>query len=238
MAPLTWFETSARDRLAEAGTALFELRRTLQRELTDARRYSDPDLTPEGQRRRQGDLAEAARAKAAPQLEQLRTQVRDDSEALQRWASENRPAIGEDAAALARAWDGVKVRLDAGMNLPQILASADRGTVLAVQEFAPAWLEAAAFATSSHGLAAGEYVPPDGSGLRRQVDDRLLTITTGDEQLSVAVRREADAAVAGFEPLADHTSALIRGDSGAAEAGMTAAIEAQMGAAAAAAGLA
>jgi len=243
-----WDAQAAQTRLAAAGKALFELRRGLQAELTTAKQWTNPEITQQSiqslppllaqmeirvkndsETKRRGELAQAVRDRFAPQLAQLQAQVKSDSETIEAFAAKERPTMGADAVALQKAtmaWDGVKVRLDAGMNVREILAGADRDTVLAVAEWAPAWLEAKHYSGSKRGLADGPYEPPNLDGLHRSIDDRLAQVVSGDEALSLTLARDAKVAVAGFQPLADHTAALTRNEAHAQTSGMEAALNA------------
>lgn len=227
-----WDAQAARTRLDEAGQRLFELSNSLRTELHDTRSYTDPGMNADGLQRRRGELVRGVRERYAPQLEQLTRQVSQDAAAVAAWATQNRPTIGEDAVALQRAsmaWDGVRARLDAGMRLQQVLATASRVEVLAIAEWGPALLEAQHFAGSDHGLAAG-YERPDLANFRRSVDDRLAEVLDedGDASISLGLTREAEIAVAKFQPLADNAAALVRGDAGAVEAGLEAAIRSRI----------
>jgi len=245
-----WDAQAARTRLNEAGKALFELRRGLQAELTTAKQWTNPEITQQSlqglppalaqmelrvkndsETKRRGELAQAVRDRFAPQLAQLQARVKNDSETIEAFATKERPTMGGDAVALQRAqmrWDQVKTRLDAGMPMRQILASADRDTVLAVAEWAPAWLEAKHYASSKHGLADGPYEPPNLDGLHRSIDDRLAEVLDedGDEAISLGLVREAAVAVAGFQPLAEHAGQLVRNEAHAQTSGMEVALNA------------
>lgn len=199
----------ARERITGARQRLFELRRALEAELLRARAFQSADYSAEGLAKHRGELADRARAKYAPQLEQIQAQVRYDAETIDRWASARRPKLSDDAVTLQRAqmrWDGVRQRLDAGMPMRQVLAGADLDTVLAIQEWGPAYLEAQAYSARDKSAA---FAPPNPEGLSSAITARLLEVADADTRWALAAQQDAATAVGGFAPLAEHASTLL-----------------------------
>lgn len=199
----------ARERISGARQRLTQLRRALETELQEARAYHSPDYTPEGLANRRQELADQVRAKYAPQLQQLQAQVSNDAETLTSWAEKHRPRLADDAVALQRAqirWDGVRAQLDAGKPMRAILASADLDTVLAIAEWAPAWMEAQAYANRRHGEPPATV---DTNALHSAITARLTEVASPDARWALTAQQEAQAASGGFTPLADHARSLL-----------------------------
>jgi hypothetical protein len=143
---------------------------------------NDRDLTLEGNANRRAQLERAAREKYLPLITELSEQVSEDVQLLRKWADSQRPATPGDAVGLQKlqiAWDRVRAKLDAGMCLPKIIASADEATLWAIREWAPDWLEAENYkATPSDQRGLG-YTDPGTGWIGRAVDARSPSLPVG-----------------------------------------------------------
>ncbi|WNB84531.1 hypothetical protein [Cellulomonas sp. ATA003] len=206
---------AARQRVSTARSRLTELHKQLDDALHAARTHRDPNLSDEGLGNKQRELTQRAHDTIGPQIKQLQAQVHGDADTLRRWAEDARPKVGDDATSLMRhqvAWDRVRMRLEAGMPMQQILTTATREEALAIREWAPAWMDAQTYNAAQHGgLSAGLYSPPDTTGLMRSIDDRLAAIEGGQVAAAIAAAREAEVVVAGVEPIVRHLDTLAAG---------------------------
>ena len=212
---------AAAARIASAKADLLSLHRSLDAALVAARSYTDPDLNANGLQARREQLAEAARKAAAPALEQLRAQVTSAAETLATQATAGLPKFGADAAAIARSqhkWDQVRMRLDAGMPMRDVLANADVETALAIQEWGPAYAEAKAYRPPTLGESMGDQKAPDHGPLMHSVDTRLAQLTGPDAVAALAASHNAVGVAAYFGPQMKHMDAVIAGiNSGSTE---------------------
>jgi hypothetical protein len=206
---------NARERVAGARARLTDLNRTYQAALAAARAHQDPNLSPEGLANRQRELTEQVHRQHRGQFEQLRAQINSDVDTLRRWADSARPQVGTTPADLQRAqvaWDRVRMRLEAGMTLPQVLATATQDEALAVREWAPTWLEVNAFvAHSKAGGPRAAFEAPDPAAVMRSADARLAEINGGEVVQAFTALREAEAVAAGAAPLLQHAEHVAKG---------------------------
>ena len=217
----------ARERISTARQRISDLSRQLSSDLQAARNFHSPDYTFEGLEKQRRELADTARTKHRQAFEQLQSEVQSDRETVARWAEQKRPRLADDATALQRAqmaWDGVRMRLDAGMSWQALIQGADEPTLLAVQEWGPAWIEAQSYRERQPGQPAAEVDP---QALRSAVDARLLEVSTGEARWALQAESEASVAAGGFEPMARHAQALL---SGGPTDSLSAALEAHYGA--------
>lgn len=200
----------ARERIRTAPQRVSALSRELTEDLARARAFTSSDYSPEGLVKQREMLAEAARNKHRAAVERLRREVDSDRETIARHAREARPRLGDDAVSLQRAqmaWDGVRDRLAAGMSWQAILAGADERTVLAIEQWGPAWMEAQAHRDAQQ----GQPVRYDPAPLQSAIHARLLEVADRDARTALAAEADAAEAVAGFEPMENHVSALLAG---------------------------
>lgn len=207
---MSWkgFAPAAQKRIGEAKAEVFRARRAYQTAIAEARAYNDDhdgELTPQGVEAHRRFLIEKAEKTHLPRLKELQEQVASDLDMLRRVAAETRPGLGEDAVSWQRAqarWEGVKAKLDAGMVVSQILADADRDTVLAIGEWAPAYLEAQVYAARPSGLTIAQTSGPDLDAIARAVDARLA-------QLDADGYGSAHAALVEAEGVSEYVTPLL-----------------------------
>lgn len=219
---------AAAARIASAKADLLNLERNLTDALNKARAYTDPDLSNSGLQARREQLAKAAREAAGPALEQLRGQVTSAAETLATQAAAGLPKFGADPAAIARSqhkWDQVRMRLDAGMPMRDVLANADVETALAIREWGPAYNEAQTYRTPTIGESMGDQRVPDHGPLMHSVDTRLAELSGPDAVAALVASHNAVGVAAYIAPGAKHMDAVIAGINGGST-GMSAAIEA------------
>ena len=226
----------ARERLEQARSTLTELGKQMDAELRAATVYADDTLSQSGLQDKRFEMKRTIREKYRAQFEALRDVVKTDVESLRKGLEAQRPKIADDAPSLMRAqtkWDQVRMRLEAGMPMTKIIAAADSETALAIREWAPAWLEAQAYAIAPGGLS-GEVPVPDIDALLRSLDDRLTEIHGDDFRTAVSHARYAEEAIAGITPMLEHRlleSASGNPTSGGLGAAIAGAVAAQQAAA-------
>lgn len=190
---------------------LQRLQMDLGRQLASARSFTDPDLSADGLQKRRQELADQARQRADQQVTALTTELNQHTGRVREWAESRRPTVPDDAAKLARmsiVWDNVRRQLDAGLPVRQVLASTtDPLGVLAVREWAPDYLRAAAPRVA--GLA-GLAEPVDYSGLVRAADERLGELRGGEVASAVEALREVDRVEAGWRVRSAHVAGGLR----------------------------
>ena len=118
----------------------------------------------------------------------------------------------DDPATLQRKWDQARMRLDTGMSLRQIVATADADTLAAIKEWAPTWIDVQAQArqpSSPQGVGPGTARTLE--QLINSIDERLLVIGDDGTREAIEADREARSAVAVFEQHAAHIGRLVAG---------------------------
>lgn len=125
-----------------------ELVRKHQEDVTAARRFHDPDLSPAAMLRKRAEKEQSARNKAGATLAEIRTQLDTALEDGAKRAAKARPHIGNDPAELVRAehvwrYDILPV-LEAGETLKNFLRGASTEEALAAERFGRGFLAAAA----------------------------------------------------------------------------------------------
>ena len=89
---------------------------------------------------------------------------------------------------MSLAWDRARAMLDNGRSVPQVLASAtDPAMVLAIREWGPDYLRAAA--PTRPGMD-GLRDEPDFTGLARSADDRLAELHGGEVKTAMGMLRD------------------------------------------------
>lgn len=137
-------------RLADAKARATELARSLATALDRAASYTDPSLSAEGLRDKRSAMAKEFRAAGEADLSTLRSEIESSQSYLAATAREA-ASVANDPAALIQAeqkWRQVQTMLDAGINLRDILSTADEQTTRAIAEFGPSWATAKDFRPS------------------------------------------------------------------------------------------
>lgn len=219
--------------------SLATLHRQMAADFQEARAFTHPDYNPEGIQRQREQRVERVRARYGPQLDALEAQVRRDAGVVSRYAEAHRPRLADDAVALQRAqikWDQVRMQLEAGRSLPQVLADADEATCLAIGEWGPVWMRAE-HARTRRGVSELGDEGPDTTGLANTIDARLAEVATGDAQFAVSAGRETAQALAGFDLAMQHSQAYAQDDRSGQANALHAAIASHYAGAEAVAGL-
>lgn len=213
------FDGVTRDRAGERLKAnrarLTDLGKQLRQDLAEAANVPDPeDLSPEGLAKQVAFRQDQVRRRLGGQITQVRSEIATDLDAVRRDADRVRPKVGDDALSLQRAqvkWDQVRMRLEAGMTIQNVLAGADRDTAMAIREWAPAWMEAQAFAVRPQDVTHLGHQAPDPSALLRSIDARLAEVEGGQVAKSLSALRAAEAAAAGAWPVVEHLESVVHG---------------------------
>lgn len=181
----------------------------------DAAHLQDPDLSLPALERRRADLAAQARATFAAEV----AQVRRDADALTHRHARQLDRVPAPQGSTRDAWERVRMLLDAGRSLPEVIATADADTLLAIREWAPTYLETLAPAP----LPGTPRQPVDVAPLERSVRERWAQLK-GDKDLTAALAEEP--ALAGLQVRLKHAEAVAGGNDHAA--GLAGAVEAQL----------
>lgn len=195
-------------------TQISAAQRALNDQLGKAGAYVDPGLSTDGLQAKRQELATAAKATAAPQVEGVQAQASVDARMAAERASGLLPKAGTNAdstARLAAKWQQASMILTAGKPLAQVLATADAETALAIREYGPSWNEAAAYRAPTLGEALNPGPAPDHSALLRSVDSRLAELTGPAAVAALAESRAAAGVEAFVNVYADHLGNVIAG---------------------------
>ena len=208
---------AAAARIASAKADLLDLERDLDAATERANTYTDPDLNANGLQARRAEMVATARKAAGPALEQLLAQVDTAAETLASQAAAQLPKFGDDPASIAqsqRAWDKVRLRLDKGVPLRDVLANAGVEEALALREWGPAWSEAAAYRPPGLSESMSPTPAPDHGPLHRSIDARLAALAGPTVVASLAAAHEAAAVAAGVEVTGKYLANVIAGVNG------------------------
>lgn len=206
-------------RLAEATTRATTLSRSLHDALQRAATYKNPDLTPEALQAKRSVMAREFRAAADAELAQLRGEI-DAAKAYIATAAREHVAVPNDPAALIQAeqkWRQVQTMLDAGIELRDVLSTADEQTTRAIAEFGPSWAMAKDYRPSymeeriDRAMYGGEAFSAAG-WVQETAYKRLAEVTTDPSlgELLVAASG-AEANVAPARPYLDAVQSRIAG---------------------------
>ncbi len=124
---------------AEHLAALQILTRDYRNAMRAAQLHTDEHLSPEGLQAKRAELTKRAATNHQNRLEALRSKMKIESDYLESRAER---AIPKGEGSTRDSWERVKMLLDAGQSLPQIIAKADAGSLHAIQEWAPTYLDA------------------------------------------------------------------------------------------------
>ncbi|MGO2811547.1 MAG: hypothetical protein ACTIBG_08790 [Brevibacterium aurantiacum] len=155
-------------------------------ELHEALNYTNTDLTPEGIANQRQILADRVRARYAKEIDGHRSALYLDKDRSS--FDSYRPRIDwNNSASVNKAqakWTGAQGKLDAGLSIGQIIATADDSTLAAINEFYADHAEVQA----AKALTSGQtYEQPDVSLVHRAVDDRAAEVK-GDNAASALTR--------------------------------------------------
>lgn len=175
-----------------------------------ARSFADPDLNAETVQKRQADMQRAAEDQHARNLRTIETAARDSHATASGAAGEQRPKITDHTQVAAR-WVQIKLLLDSGRSVRQVLAKADVAGVQAIQEYAPSYFEAK---TGIPGLGQEPTTLPD---IARLCDDRYIELGGDAAQY---ITRERDTR-------ADLDRALVYTQASSADSDLALAVKAQ-----------
>lgn len=178
-------------------------------ELHAARTYTDDLSNQKGIDKTRKLLEERARGKYAKEISNHREALYydRDPEAFDK----HRPKLDwNNPGAVAKAqakWTSVQGKLDAGLSIGQIIATADDSTLVAINEFYADHAEAQA-------VKAGDptrYEMPDVSAVHRAVDDRAAEVKGSNAASALRTAREAAGLHACAGVVLDHLQGIAEG---------------------------
>lgn len=199
-------------RFNEIAAEIDQLNRDLNTAVTAAQSHADPHLTPDGLKAKRATLVKNAQDTAAGKLRELKAAFDDNVDMAKRDAVRLIPAA---VGSTRDGWERVKMTLDAGISLPQVVAQATPEQLHALAEWGPAWLSAQSAAARATGLGAGEWNAPDPSQLLRSIQSRWAEVLGGMASKSIAEALNADVVAAGIEQTAAHLAAKAAGETAA-----------------------
>lgn len=195
-------------RFKEIAAEIDQLNRDLNAAVTAAQSHADPHLTPDGLNAKRATLVKKAQETAAGKLQELKASFDDHVELAKREAARLIPAA---SSSTRDGWERVKMTLDAGISLPQVVAQATPEQLHALAEWGPAWMAAQSAAARSTGLGAGQWNAPDPSQLLRSIQARWAEVLGGEASKSIAEALDADVIAAGIEQTTTHLAAKAAG---------------------------
>lgn len=202
-------------------TKLTELQRSYGIASTEAKNYSNPDLSAEGLAKRRAELEAKALNEHQQKLNELTSSFKRDAAAAKEAARKGIPAPPADTS---QAWGRAKMLLDAGQSLQQIVANADTAMLHALTEWGPTYLEAEAYKGRSDDWAE---VKIDAGPLQRSIQQRWGQVLGGDAPELLEKGKQAEVAEAQFLTTAEHFGHKLNGVATASD-DWTAAIEAKL----------
>lgn len=208
-------------RYNEIAAQIDQLNRDFNAALSAAQSHADPHLTPDGLTAKRASLVKAAQDTAAAKLSELKSAFDVYVNSAKNDAAR---VIPKAEGSTRDGWERVKMILDAGISLPQVVAQATPEQLHALAEWGPAWMAAQSAATRSTGLGAGEWSAPDASQLRRSIQGRWADVLGGTASQSIAEAMNADVVAAGIEETSNHLA--VRASGGTAVSPLTASLNA------------
>lgn len=202
-------------------TKMTDLKRSFNVTIAEARNYTNPDLSAEGLAKRRADLAAAATADHKAQLEQLTRDLQREAADTKNAAQAQLPPAPADTS---QAWGKVKMLLDAGRSLHQIVENAEPAVLHAITEWGPTYLEAESYKGRTDGWAP---VAVDPAPLHRSISQRWGQVLGGTAAERIKHGAEAEAMEAQFNVTAEHFGSKLDGVPTGRD-DMTAAIEARL----------
>lgn len=185
-----------------------QLNRDLNAALAAAQSHNDPHLTPDGLTAKRATLAKNARDAAGAKLANLKTSF---DAAVDGAKSAAARAIPKAEGSTRDGWERVKMILDAGISLPQVVAKATPEQLHALAEWGPSWIAAQSAAARSTGLGAREWQAPDASLLHRSIQGRWAEVLGDTAAETIAEAMSADVVAAGIQQTATHLATKASG---------------------------
>ncbi|WP_087874116.1 hypothetical protein [Arthrobacter globiformis] len=125
--------------IAEYLQELQILTRDYRNAVQEAQLHTDDHLTPEGLQAKRAKLVQQAAANHQGKLAKLRSNFKIEADWLE---SRAQRAIPKPEGSTRDSWERVKMLLDSGQSLQTVIAKADAGSLHAVREWAPTYLDA------------------------------------------------------------------------------------------------
>jgi hypothetical protein len=171
------------------------LTRDYRNAMQEAHSYKNDHLTAEGLQAKRAQLIQQAGAAHRGKVDQLRASMKTESDQLRAHALQSIPKA---EGSTRDSWERVRMLLDAGQSLPQVIAKADAGSLHAIREWAPTYLDA-----KTNG-ARTDLAP-----FERSLTERWAEISPNPEPIREFLDSASD--VATFEHMASSLSDRIEG---------------------------
>lgn len=191
-------------------------------ELRKAQEFENPDISLDGldmnARKSFSDRAnepfrkERVEGVQAAYKKKLASLTDDFNQEAERAKNAGRDAIPAAPAETSAQWAKVKMLLDAGKNLHQVVASADPGMLHAIKEWGPTYLQAENTKGKPATLAGGgQDAAVDPAHLERSITQRWCKVLDDDSAGRITGGLDAAVTAAQFERSAQHLEAKFAG---------------------------
>jgi hypothetical protein len=195
-------------RFNDIAAEIEQLNRDLNAAVAAAQSHNDPHLTSDGLTAKRATLAKTARDAAGKKLQELKAAFDVYVNSAKNDAAR---VIPKAEGSTRDGWERVKMILDAGASLPQVVGQATPEQLHALAEWGPSWIAAQSAAARSTGLGAGEWQAPDASLLQRSIQGRWAEVLGGAAAQTIAEAMNADVVTAGIEQTAAHLATKAAG---------------------------
>ncbi|GAB3754831.1 hypothetical protein GCM10027591_03780 [Zhihengliuella somnathii] len=175
--------------------ALRTLRTMYKEEFNKIQSYTDPHLSTEGIIAERKTRTNKLRAEAKQSLAMIRARAKEDEDAL---ANRMEKAMPKPEGSTADAWTRVKMLLDSGRTLSQVIKNADVPTLQAIREWAPTWLETQRTPETLGEALTGGRAPEDLAPLNNSIAIRWAELNGNDTAIREHLESRGDAAKFNF----------------------------------------
>jgi hypothetical protein len=168
---------------AEYLEQLQHLTRDYRNAVQQAQSHTDEHLNYDGLQAKRAELVKRAATAHRGKLDQLISNMDSESSVLKSRAQKAIPAA---EGSTRDSWERVRMLLDAGQSLQQIIAKADAGSLHAIREWAPTYLD-----------AKSKGAQTDLGPLERSITQRWAEVASDPEPISEFLATAGDVATFG-----------------------------------------
>lgn len=195
-------------RYKDIAADIAQLNRDFSEALASAQSHQDPHLTADGLTAKRASLAKKAQDTTAAKLQELKAAFDDNVDMVKRDAAR---LIPKAEGSTRDAWERVKMILDAGIPLQQVVTQATPEQLHALAEWGPAWMASQSAAARTTGLGADAWQAPDVSQLERSIQARWAEVLGGTAGNAVSEALNADVLAAGIHQTTTYLGARAAG---------------------------
>jgi hypothetical protein len=161
----------------------------------EARSYTDDHLTADGLHARRAELVRTAGDAFRGKLAAVRSAMQSETQSLRTGALR---AIPKAEGSTRDNWERVRMLLDAGQPLSQVIAKADAGSLHAIREWGPTWIDAQTKGNTT-----------DLAPFERSINKRWIEIAPDPDPIKEYLESASD--VATFDHMADTLATRLDG---------------------------